>query len=306
MKFNGSFWETVGATGFSGGGSIYTDPSLAISNGGEPYVAFRDSGNENKMSVMKFNGNDWIYVGTSGFSAGNVIYPSLAFGPNGEPYVAYTDGGNGGKATLMKFDGSDWIPIGNAGFSDDEATYISLAFSNGGAPCVAFRDKANSNKATAMLFNGTNWVAFGTEGFSEGAVGYTSLAFSNAGIPHVAYLDASNGEKASVMRYTGTLEINTVQAVSFSIYPNPAQHNIHLQWKEGTQPNSISIRDMQGRNVMEIFPVINTINIETLRSGIYFCVFENADGVFYKKFINIYLYLIILKLEGTIPLASPE
>ena len=238
------------------------------------------------MSVMEFDGNTWVYVGIPGFSAGNIIYPSLVFDSNNDLHVAYTDGGNEGKATVMKFDGNNWIPVGNTGFSEDEVSFTSLAFSNAGAPYIAFRDKANANKATTMFYNGTDWVALGTEGFSEGATGYTSLAFSNTGMPYVAYLDANNGEKASVMRYTGTLEINTVQAVPFSIYPNPAQHNIYLQWEEGTQPNSVSIRDMQGRNVMEIFPVINTINIETLRSGIYFCVFENADGVFYKKFIK--------------------
>jgi hypothetical protein len=53
---------------------------------------------------MKFDGTNWIIVGSEDFSVGDVGYTSLAFSPSGEPYVAYEDYGNSSKATVMKFD----------------------------------------------------------------------------------------------------------------------------------------------------------------------------------------------------------
>jgi hypothetical protein len=43
---------------------------------------------------MKFDGTNWLYVGTPGFSAGQADFISLAINAAGEPYVAYDDYGN--------------------------------------------------------------------------------------------------------------------------------------------------------------------------------------------------------------------
>ena len=40
---------------------------------------------------MKFDGTNWVNVGSAGFSAGESEYESLAFSPSGQPYVAYQD-----------------------------------------------------------------------------------------------------------------------------------------------------------------------------------------------------------------------
>jgi hypothetical protein len=52
---------------------------------------------------MKFNGTDWVNVGSEGFSQGGAHHTSFAFSPSGEPHVAYRDGANSNKATVMKF-----------------------------------------------------------------------------------------------------------------------------------------------------------------------------------------------------------
>ncbi len=199
-------WQTVGTAGFSAWDVEYT--SLAFSNSGEPYVAFRDDGNSEKATVMKFDGSNWINVGAAGFSAGSVEFTSLAFSSSGEPYVAYRDSANSEKATVMKFDGSNWVNVGTAGFSAGSVEFISLAFSSSGEPYVAYRDDGNSEKATAMKFDGSNWVNVGTAGFSAGGIEYTSLAFSGSGEPYVAYRDDGNSEKATVMKFDGSNWVN--------------------------------------------------------------------------------------------------
>ena len=94
-------WQQVGSAGFSAGTATYT--SLALNSGGTPYIAYEDYGNNQKASVMKFNGTSWVQVGTAGFSAGAVAYTSLAVDSNGTPYVAYDDYGNSYKVSVMEF-----------------------------------------------------------------------------------------------------------------------------------------------------------------------------------------------------------
>jgi len=55
MKFNdgANAWETVGSAGFSAGNADYT--SIAINSSDDLYVAYKDGGNSNKATVMKYS-----------------------------------------------------------------------------------------------------------------------------------------------------------------------------------------------------------------------------------------------------------
>lgn len=104
MKFDGTNWVTVGTAGFSAGIASHT--SLSFNSNNEPYVAFREfvSGSiQNEATVMKFDGTNWITVGSPGFSAGYADQTSLAINSNDEPYVAFVDLTQLYKATVMKF-----------------------------------------------------------------------------------------------------------------------------------------------------------------------------------------------------------
>jgi len=57
---NAQGWNNVGTPGFTSSQANYI--SLAI-NGSIPYVAFSDAAYNNKASVMKYDGTNWVYVG---------------------------------------------------------------------------------------------------------------------------------------------------------------------------------------------------------------------------------------------------
>jgi hypothetical protein len=202
-------WKNVGNAGFSERGVDYI--SLAYSLSGEPYVAYRDfqAYPNDRASVMKFDGVNWVYVGNPDFSAGRADYTSIAFSQSGQPYVAYMDWGHFQKATVMKFDGTNWVNVGNVGFSAGTAECISIAFSFSGQLHIAYRDWGNSAKTTVMKFDGTDWVNVGSPGFSAGMDYYTSLAFNPTDDqPFVAYLDYGASGKATVMKFDGTNWVN--------------------------------------------------------------------------------------------------
>jgi len=201
---------------------------------------------------MKYDGTNWVYIGTLGFSAGVADYVSLAFSPAGQPYVAYLDWANSQKATVMMFNGTNWVNVGTAGFSAGEADYTSLAFNTSGQPYVAYVDRADSTKATVMRYDGTNWGYVGNEGFSLEEAIYTCLAFSPSDSrPYVAYSDFYNYWRATVMKYDSLfVGINEHEGTRLSIYPNPARDKCKVQCAK-CNIKSIEILNETGEKVYE-------------------------------------------------------
>ena len=104
---------------------------------------------------MKFDGSQWVTVGSPGFIADKGINLSLAVNPmTGQPYVAYTPNADVYKLTVMKFDGSQWVTVGSAGFSPNETGSVNLSFDlTTGQPYVAYANFSNAlPPATVMRF----------------------------------------------------------------------------------------------------------------------------------------------------------
>ena len=195
----GSGWTLVGTAGFSAGIATFT--SLAIdSTTGNPFVAYRDDANGNKVTVQTFVMGSWSVVGTAGFSAGAASYTSLVLDSTGTPFVAYRDNSIGNKATVQTFVMGSWSVVGTAGFSAGSAPYLSLALDSTGTPFVAYADGANSLKAIVQTFSAGSWTVVGTAGFSAGSALYTSLALDSTGTPYVAYKDGANGDATTVQK----------------------------------------------------------------------------------------------------------
>jgi methionine-rich copper-binding protein CopC len=194
-------WQSVGDAGFSSNGAYYT--SMTIAKDGTPYVAYEDGGNDNKVTVMKYDGSEWTTVGKAGFSVDVAYYTSIAIDGDGTPYVAYEDGGNSNKVTVKKYDGKEWTTVGEVGFSESYAYSTSIAIDKDGTPYVAYQDGANSDKATVKKYDGNNWITVGEGGFSAGGANYTSIVLDKDGVPYVAYKDEGNNNKATVKKYDG-------------------------------------------------------------------------------------------------------
>ncbi|MFZ4582836.1 MAG: T9SS type A sorting domain-containing protein [Paludibacter sp.] len=234
-------WNYVGEPAFAFGGYWWqgTYLSLAFGPSEKAYVAFTDWANDGKLTVMKFEGNQWMIVGNVGFSAGTANYVKLIFNDAGQPFIAYRDGGNSQKATVMKFDGLNWVPVGNPGFSTGEAFFTSPTFSPTGELYIAFSDLAFDSKATVKKFDGINWIDLGNPHFSDGAAYFIYLTFNNSNEPCVGYSDYSNGRKATVKCYDGTswttmgsngFSVNEAQDINLQL--NPVDHKLYISYKD--------------------------------------------------------------------------
>ncbi len=191
MKFNGTSWVNVGSTAFSGG-SVAREQCIKIDNAsGIPYVAMRFKGTGSadpyELKVMKFDGTNWVNVG-SGVIAGvtGATGVSMAI-ENGTPYVTCLNASQSDATSVFKFNGTSWVTVGSIAVSAGNASNQSIAIHNG-EPYVAYRDFANSKKTTVRKFNGTTWVNVGAVGFSANQAEYQSIAIDNNGTPFVAYV----------------------------------------------------------------------------------------------------------------------
>jgi hypothetical protein len=134
----------------------------------KPYIAFKvRKDDNNKMSVLKLDGNSWQQVGTEGFSgAVNGSHYDFDIAPDGTPYVAYGDQDAEslkGALSVMKFDGSAWQYVGGQGFFKTQAQYVGIAaLENGLAVGLQNNSKTADIPQRALgvaTWNGTAWTS---------------------------------------------------------------------------------------------------------------------------------------------------
>jgi hypothetical protein len=183
---------------------------------------YQDYAYGEKATVMKFDGSNWVTVGSNGFSDSAAIYTSIAIDGSGIPYVVYQDIGDSGKATVMRYYGGNWVTVGSRGFSAGEAGGGNwIAVDSSGAPYVAYSDGGDSGKATVMKFDLGTWAAVGAAGFSVGPVNWISLAIAENNTPYVVFSD----NRATVMKFDGSTWINVGDAefsAGSALYPSIA------------------------------------------------------------------------------------
>ncbi len=143
---NSQTWNTLGSAQYS------NDPTYLASDVDEStgiiYVAYVDNTDNNHLKVKYFDGTNWMDLGGTVSTIGNVLYPSIRTNPvTNEVWVAYrTDVAPGSELLMVKrFDGSSWITEGNnvsptiiptqkliLRFSPVGEAFIAYMFSSGG------------------------------------------------------------------------------------------------------------------------------------------------------------------------------
>ncbi|MBS1655213.1 MAG: T9SS type A sorting domain-containing protein, partial [Bacteroidetes bacterium] len=206
---------SAGAIQYTNMGLILGDPDNAIDD--IPFVIYQDAINNQKATVKKFDGTDWLTVGATGLSqGGTAAYTSTAIGLDGKVYVAYKDGTYNNSVTVRQYNSGVWDLIGTAGFSGGSADYVSTAVNPvTGELYVAYKDATTtgvSGKATVQMYAGDGWSPVGITGFSPYIADQTVLAFSSTGTPYIAFADGGNSNKVNVMTFNGTSWVNVGSA----------------------------------------------------------------------------------------------
>ncbi len=97
MSFNGSQWQTLGASGF---GNLVAEPgnlpSLILANG-TPLVAYADDDKAGLATVEVYDGTQWIDLSPDGVGTNSAIDPAIVFDQNNTLFLALGDGALGAR-----------------------------------------------------------------------------------------------------------------------------------------------------------------------------------------------------------------
>ena len=263
-KFNGSTWEEVGNLGVILSGTTY-EVSLFVDAAGTPYIAYADA--SNKPTVKKYDGSNWVDVGTSAAMNGLVftsIGCALGVTAGGTVYTAFQDASNSYKLALRRLvSGGDWLDMTPGGATASTAVAVSMAL-YGSDHYIAFGDGSKGGAISVIKFDpGISLV--GSSGFSTGSVSFTSIATDASGTPYVAFADGGNSKKIAVKKYDGANWID-VGTPGFSI--GEAQNitlkidgsgNAYVLYCDLGNSNKTMVKKFDGSNWVDAGPDISTV-----------------------------------------------
>ena len=203
-------WTALGGPAFSQGQVNLT--SMAVGLNDTPYIAYLDLANNDAVSVKKFNGTSWVYVGNPGFSHAVTVVGSenalvLKISASGQPFVFFQDS-LAPPFSVMTYTGGSWSLVDSASLAatvtNGQSYVLTMDLDANGNPYIGFVDGNQSYKATVLKHvNGTGWAGVGPALFTPGSADYLSLKLDNTGTPWLAYSDGNVSGMLSVSKFNG-------------------------------------------------------------------------------------------------------
>ena len=255
-----SQWQNVGTQGFSEGAaekiSLAFNPVTK-----EPYVAFSDDSNSDKITVKKYNGSSWTNVGTAGLSNDAISTASITFNDEGTPYIAFGDGAfpDQSKLRIMKFNGSSWENVGSVFNDTDISEAVIRIQPSTQDPYVAVNDFGyNLSPASFSVIkfdeNSSSWIIVGNTGkaYASGI----SLAFhpSNNN-PYITYIDTQSLQtQVAMKKFDGSSWVrvgeNSISGYDV-LYPsmafNPGTNVPYVAYSNGANLSyKVTVRKLNG------------------------------------------------------------
>ena len=83
---------------------------------------------------------------------------------------------------------------------------------------------------------------------------------------------------------SNTLAVSNITNVTLSIVPNPITNGI-LTFESSISIDTVTIYDLSGKQLYQSQNISNSVQVNTLASGIYFCKFQSGNNTLYRKII---------------------
>ncbi|MBS1783439.1 MAG: T9SS type A sorting domain-containing protein [Bacteroidetes bacterium] len=203
--------------------------SLDVSNAGTPYLAIADSSYNGRVSLLKYNGSSWQYVGTPGFSSFQTDYVRMIKGIKDTVYIFYKQGYNW---QIAHFDGNSFVNF-PSGLSNTypSGAYLdktNFAFDTSGVPYVCYPDPANFNLVTVKRYIGGSWVSLSSIPTASEA----TIAFNKSNQLYAFYKpNTSNGQLAVWQNNTWNLLGGLVDTGAFLLDRNDTPSLLAIHYK---------------------------------------------------------------------------
>jgi len=274
--FNNDVWSIV----------IQSDGKVLI---GGAFTSYNGVGSTRIIRLNTDGTKDNSFVTGSGF---NAIINNLLVQPDSKILVA-------GKFTLYNGASSNRMVRLNADGTTDTSFLTGTAFdadvltlsrqTNGkilaGGSFTVYNGTA-ANHILRLNADGTNDATFATGTGNNDAVRAIAIQSDRKIIAAGQFWSYNNNFSNRIVRLTGDsfLASTNFSKTAFSIYPNPAQELLHLDFAGLNTANAYEMFDVSGKKVASGTFEENQINVSTLKQGIYILKIQSDNGVWTEKF----------------------
>ena len=283
----GNEWETLGNTFFLEN-SQCLGPSLTTDNEGNVLVSF---GGDDYMgglplSVKKFNGTAWEYVGNSGIWDEPNYPTSIIVGSDDVIHSTTTDFWSL-ASTVLNYQNNVWnnqficYDAGNMPFtkySDD--VYMGHCISDNG-----YRIRVKK------VDNSGNWVDlpeqpgqyFITPSWPRT---FFDIEADNYGNLYLAMLKGDYwNHHVSVLKLDIVTGMSELQKDNSRVYPNPTSGIINIETHPDEQIHNVLVTDLSGKVAFQTDDNNSTIDLSGLKNGIYFMIISTSKNSYIEKVI---------------------
>lgn len=320
MKFNNSFMDSRWVVSKSNdlGNTFLTDvkasgwgnsaevcdccPGAIVSDGNKTAMIYRDNNsnirdiwtgisNNNAAtfsSGFELDNNNWMVMscpssGPDGVIIGDTLYSTFMSMGSGasRSYFSKSSISSGVVSSMSNLTGSI------AGLSQQNYPRIAT---DGTAMAIVWKQIVSSMSQLPILF--TNDIANGFQTAYDTVdldnITNADISMSNGKLFVVWQDDVSGTVKYRMGTYNqSNVGINETNAVSFSLYPNPASSTLTLQSNVDMQNAEVKVFNLIGETILTQNKISNsTLNIEELNKGIYFLQVSIRNRLFTQKFIK--------------------
>jgi len=284
-KFDGMNWAIVGTGNFEING--VNNASIVIDHNGVPYVTYVNRLGFLDAVVKKFDGIDWVKVGGSVSYKSFAGYPALALDANNTPYILLLDGSAQGSASLRYFDNklNTWRPV-NTNLSTGSISGSSMVIGPDSSIYVSFIDNASLNRVVVKKYSHNTWTSLDTVSTTFASEVCMTVVGDKPIVAYTAYGVFAKQFNGGTTYIPNVLNGN----ISFSIYPNPANDDLHISLNEAVKDGSVIIYNSVGMAVLRsrLSPGQTklTIPVQSLTPGLYFANLQSEKGQVITKFIK--------------------
>jgi hypothetical protein len=243
---------------------------------------FFDSSN-NGVDLAYYDGINFGIFNHPIYGGFSVIHSLIIF--QGDLYVAgyftQADGNEGNF--IMRWDGNQWYDVG--GGTDNEIWCMRIF--NNELYVGGFFDYAGGiHTGNLAKWNGSQWSIATTSIISHGILDiqfYSNEIYISGGFTHIDSLQVNY-----IAKYSGPLSIDeNILNKNISISPNPTNNIINIHGLKNPV-DKIFINDVVGKTVLinSKLGIDMTVEISSLKRGLYFLNIQTKEGCIIKKFIK--------------------
>lgn len=298
-KWDGQNWVPVGFPYKFTGDTPYI-LCLAIYNN-ELYAAgaFSDS-NYQMVNIAKYDGSTWSIVGGGFHGPMDQVYDLEVY--QNELYAAGEFKMSDGNAFnyIARWNGTEWRNVGGGVTSPDNSQINDLLVLNNKLYAGGVFTEIGGVHATHIAaWDGTNWCGFGnTDSASIGCLAtinhdlYITCGERFDGVTVNRIAKWVGGNYVDTCGNTTGIKDITKNESELTLYPNPANNQITIEFETVAKEALIEIKNLLGETIYSellknaIGKQSKSIDLSMFSNGVYFVQIQNDQGTLSKKFIK--------------------